>query len=554
MASLQILKGANEGAVVPLPGERLVIGRNPDCGIVIPVTSVSRCHATILRRQGRFYLVDGDGEREPSRNKTYLNNQVVTFAPALLRNHDRIRICDFVAAFLDGDEAHGDEPEDPEGSSTVEATLGNADQSSMQLLQTQPAEKLRGLLDISANLNKTLDLDLLLPKIVESLFGLFRQADRCFLIQAEEGTSRLLPRVVRTRKPHEESTARFSKSIVRRCLDTGQAFLSNDASRDDRVPLSQSVVDFRIRSVMCVPLVGSAGKAFGVLQLDTQDPGKKFTQEDLKLLAGVANQASIALENARLHQEEVVRERMRRDLELAHQVQLSFLPKALPEVAGYEFFAHYQSAQEVGGDYYGFVPLPGGRLAVTLGDVAGKGVSAALLMAKLSSDARYTLLTEPDPGRAINKLNDLLCEYTTQMDRFVTLALAVLDPADHGVTLVNAGHLTPLVFRPRSGELAEAMPKAAAGLPLGVMPGYEFETCRVALGPSDTLLLFTDGVTEAVDVRNAQFGARGVHAALQTAPEPRPRALVQRLVKAVQAHASGREPHDDVTLVCLGRG
>src|SRR4029077_21072373 len=128
---------------------------------------------------------------------------------------------------------------------------------------------------------------------------LFRQADRCFLILADG--DRLMPRVVKTRRPTDEGTARFSRSIVRKTLDEHKAFLSDDASRDDRIQLSQSVVDFRIRSVMCAPLVSADGKGFGVIQLDTQDRSKKFTQEDLKLLCCVANQASVAMENAKLH-------------------------------------------------------------------------------------------------------------------------------------------------------------------------------------------------------------------------------------------------------------
>ena len=254
--------------------------------------------------------------------------------------------------------------------------------------------------------------------------------------------------MVKTRLAGEETTARFSKSIVRKCLESGQAFLSGDASRDERVQLSQSVVDFRIRSVMCVPLVRPDGKAFGVIQLDTQNRGKKFTQDDLRLLWGVANQASVALENARLHEETIHQEKLRRDLELAHQVQMSFLPRALPQVPGYEFFAHYEPALEVGGDYYGFIPLADGRLGVALGDVAGKGVPAALLMAKLSSDARFSFLTEPDLARAVTKLNDLLYEFTSQADRFVTLVAAVIDPERHVITLASAGHFSPLLYRP----------------------------------------------------------------------------------------------------------
>src|SRR5579875_131126 len=444
MPVLRVLKGDNEGVSIPLDGDKFVLGRNPDCDIIIPATSVSREHAQIVRIQNRYYIED-----KQSRNGTYLNNQLIT-ARTPLQHNDKIRICDFQAAFLDPPPALPTVEvlagfDDAEEVATVEATLSSS--SGHLLLETQPAEKLRHLLEISSNLSKTLNLDALMPKIAESLFALFRQADRCFIIQAEEGTNRMLPRVVRTRRAHEETNARPSKTIVKKCLETGQAFLSDDASRDDRIQMSQSVVDFRIRSVMCVPLVTPDGKAFGVIQLDTQDRGKKFTQEDLKLLWGVANQASIAMENARLHEEAVQRERLRRDLELATRVQASFLPSSRPQVAGYDFYARYQPAQAVGGDYYDFIPLPQGRWAVAVGDVAGKGISAALLMAKLSSDTRFCFLAEPDPAQALAKLNDQLYPFTSAMDRFVTLSMAVLDPSRHSVTLVGAGHPSPVLTR-----------------------------------------------------------------------------------------------------------
>jgi serine phosphatase RsbU (regulator of sigma subunit)/pSer/pThr/pTyr-binding forkhead associated (FHA) protein len=553
MPALHILKGTNEGSSISLEGDKFVLGRNPDCDIVIAATSVSREHAQIVRVQGRYYLADGDSDGRPSRNGTYLNNQPIT-ARTPLKHNDRIRICDFQAAFLDqlvpalgeGD----DEAEERESSSTVEAMLSN---SSPLLLETQPAEKLRHLLEISSNLSKTLDLDSLMPKIVESLFALFRQADRCFVIQAEEGTNRLLPRVVRTRRPHDEANARPSKTIVRKCLETAHVFLSDDASRDDRIQLSQSVVDFRIRSVMCVPLCNAEGKAFGVIQLDTQDRGKKFTQEDLKLLGGVANYAAIALENARLLEEALQRERFRRDLELATRVQASFLPGHLPEVPGYEFYSFYQPAQAVGGDYYDFIPLPQGRWVVTLGDVAGKGISAALLMAKLSSDARFSFLAEPDPAQAVGKLNEQLYPHTSPMDRFVTLAAAVLDPSRHTVTLVSAGHPSPQLARKGSTALQDVVPKTTAGLPLGMVESCIYEACQVVLQPGDNLCLFSDGVPDALDSRNVSFSMKGVQRVVQEAGAVSPTVLGERIIKAVAQHATNRDPHDDITLVCLGR-
>jgi sigma-B regulation protein RsbU (phosphoserine phosphatase) len=547
MASLHIEKGINEGKQVPINGDLFTLGRNPDCDVVIGVTSVSREHARIVRVGGQFFIED-----LRSRNKTFLNNADIPPGSRVpLKNNDRIRICDFVATFKNPAQEQGEEEEEDDSSSTIEATL--TAQGSEVLLDSQPQDKLRALIDISGDLNKTLQLDALLPKIADTLFHVFRQADRCFIIQTDEETKKLMPRVVRTRRERDESTARFSKTIVRRCLEGAQAYLTDDASKDNQFQLSQSVIDFRIRSVMCVPMCNSEGKALGVVQLDTQDRSKKFTTDDLKLLWAVANQAAVALENARLHEETIAQEKLKRDLELAHQVQQSFLPRQFPEVAGYDFAAHYQPAQAVGGDYYTFVRLPGGRLAVVLADVAGKGIPAALLVARLSSDTKLALLTEPDPARAVGKLNDMLYEFTSLVDRFVTLALAVLDPASHTVTLVNAGHLSPLLYRPEPLTIEEAVPNRIAGVPLGIMDGYTFDSCQVTLEKGDRLLFFTDGVTDPIDRNKAPFGNEGILRTLRGAGAVSSEELVNKLFDAVQTYAAGSPPFDDITLVCMGR-
>jgi serine phosphatase RsbU (regulator of sigma subunit)/pSer/pThr/pTyr-binding forkhead associated (FHA) protein len=559
MAELRVLKGPNQGECFRLEDTN-VIGRDPPkCNIVIPMNAVSREHAKIERVGGRFYIED-----LKSRNHTYVNNEVIE-TRTLLRNNDKIRICDFLVAFQDSSPLpplpadmvaeQDDEDGDSGGSTTVEATLSH--NTNLQL-EMQPADKLKAILEISANLSKTLELDRLLPQIVESLFLLFKQADRCFIILAEEGVGRggegivkLIPKVIRTRRRQDESTARFSRTIVRKCLDTGDAFLSDDASSG--VPVSQSVVDFRIRSVLCAPLASADGKTFGVIQLDTQDRNKKFTQDDLKLLKGVGDQASIAMENAKLHEVTVVRERLRRDLELAHQVQLSFLPSRLPEVAGYEFFSYYEPALEVGGDYYDFVEVGTQRLAVMVGDVAGKGVPAALLMAKLSSDARFCLLTENDPAKAIIRLNNLIYQHTSQMDRFVTLVAAFLDLEAHTVTFLNAGHPSPLLHRAAERTLNPVMSTEAAGTPLGVLEEQVYAARQIRLEPGDTLLLFTDGVSDSFNVRDRAFRTSGILTAMNEAAAIRPQVAGAQIVKALRQHSAGRSQHDDITLVCFGR-
>ena len=248
---------------------------------------------------------------------------------------------------------------------------------------------------------------------------------------------------------------------------------------------------------------------------------------------------------------ELAQERLTLDLELARGVQRGFLPLQLPEVPGYQFFAHYESAFEVGGDYYDFMLLPRQRVAILLGDVAGKGVVAALLMAKLSADARFCMLTEPDPVAAITKLNSLISQ-SGIADRFVTLMAAVLDPASHTVTLASAGHPSPLIYRRGPRTVEAAISNDVAGLPLGVADGFKYASCEVSLRPGDSILAFTDGVTEAMDVNNVELKTKGVYAALQGGAYS-PKALGERVVTVVKQFTTGRSQHDDIALVGFGR-
>ena len=554
MATLTFLKGVNQGTTVPLDGDRIVLGRQETCSIVLNVPAVSREHAVIRRVQGKFYIED-----LKSRNGTCVNTQEVSSA-VQLKDNDRIKICDNLITFQEaarkpalpeemrkGGATIAEEEDDT--SSTVEASMSG---SSKQILETQPNEKLTFLLNLTTELTQTLSMDELLPQIVPSLFQVFRQADRGFIIVSEEG--KLIPKVTRTRRGNDDTTARFSRKIVFRCLETGEAVLSEDASADKRFDLSQSIADCRIRSVMCAPMMSrTTGKALGVIQLDTQDRFKKFTQEDLRLLIAVAGQAAVALENARMAQTLVARAGLERDLQTARQVQMSFLPKKPPQVPGYEFYSFYESAQEVGGDYYDFLPLPGGKQVVMVGDVAGKGVPAALLMAKVSADARFAFLTEPGPAEAVYKLNEFMQE-AGMLDRFVTLGVCQLDAATHQMTMVNAGHLPPIIFRGGTGQLEEGMARDRAGFPLGVAEGIPYEADTVTINPGDAVFLFTDGVTDAKNKQEQEFKMDGVRTILSAAAGAMtPRAAGERLVAAVKKHFVGCKQHDDLTIVAFGR-
>ncbi len=551
MALINFIKGANQGSSVELVGDKIIFGRNQDCNIVLNVPAVSREHAVIRRIQGKFYIED-----MKSRNGTFVNNKEVT-TRTLLKDNDKIKICDNLLAFFESppkaplpadlDKAAPVEEEE-EDSSTVEATISG---SSKQILEAQPSQKLAMLIEVGADLSQTFNLEQLLPKIVDSLFQVFLQADRGFIILGEDG--KLIPKVTKSRRGNDnDDTPRFSRKIVNRCLETGQSLLSEDASSDKQFDLSQSIADCRIRSVMLAPLLSrTSGKAFGVIQLDTQDRFKKFTQDDLKLLLSVAGQAAIALENAKMHETLVSRASLERDLQLAHQVQMSFLPKKPPQATGYDFFSHYESAQEVGGDYYDFIPLPESRMGIMVGDVAGKGVPAALLMAKISADARFCSLTHRCVGQLVFRLNELMQE-AGMLDRFVTLSAMMLDAFNHTLTFASAGHSPPIVYRKSTNTFAEASARDVAGFPLGVAEEIPYESSMVTLEPGDCVVQFTDGVPEARSREDREFGLDAVFAALKAGP-PTPREIGQRLVTAVKQHALGRKPHDDVTIVSFGR-
>ena len=565
MPSLILLKspgGATSGQTFTLAAAATnVIGRDADqCQIVIPNSSVSRRHATIDFRDGK-YVVEDMG----SRNGTLINQSRIA-GPTALKNDDRVKICDFL--FRYHDEAAPSplnelplldpEDEDDGGATTVRQSFDLS--SARQYLETQTSEKMRALLEISTSLSKTLELEPLLPQVAETLFSVFLQADRCFIIMLDE-SGRLVPKVEKSRRarPGDEGT-RFSRTIVRKCLESNTAYLSEDASSDAAMGAAQSIAEFRIRSVMCVPLVSSEGKPLGALQLDAQDISKKFKDDDLKLLTIVANLASIAVEKAQFHATVLASAEERKEVEtsraVAREVQFGFLPKVFPRLDGYEFFAFYSPAQSVGGDYYDFIKLPDGRVAVCLGDVAGKGVAAALLMAKLSAEVRFCFLTQPDPAKAVALLNMQLIHGGIG-DRFVTFAAVVIDPAAHTLTVVNAGHINPMKLSAAGGPFADCVTNDDSGLPLGLVEGLEYPTTVVRLACWETLLVFTDGVIDAEAPSDARFHHDGIHAAVKaitgTGSEVRPHHLGERIVKACQRHMNGRPQFDDIAVVCFGR-
>jgi phosphoserine phosphatase RsbU/P len=257
----------------------------------------------------------------------------------------------------------------------------------------------------------------------------------------------------------------------------------------------------------------------------------------------------VSLDNATMHEQVVAQRAMQRDLELARRMQRTLLPSKPPQVPGYFFFDYYQAARQVGGDYYDYVPLPGGRFAVIVGDVAGKGVPAALMMARLSADVRFSLASEPDPAKAIQQINEGFAHHDWQ-DRFVTMIAAVVNPRSNELTIVNAGHMAPLLSR-RGGSVGE-IGEEAAGLPLGVAEGFEYESHTHQLEPGDVVTIFTDGFSEAMNEERELYGLERLKTQLSS-PAVSVADFGQHILEDVSRFVDGFDQSDDMCLVCFGR-
>jgi sigma-B regulation protein RsbU (phosphoserine phosphatase) len=549
MAFLQAENGSSAGQRHDLTKERYVLGRHPECDIVVDAGAVSRHHAQLLRAGEDYYVEDMN-----SRNGTFVNDQMIFGRHRLVRG-DRIRVCDISFVFHDDQRAGNDDP------SSIAVLVDDSQESSMSTIMSKldvssedgnvrfsatPEAQLKALVEITKSLSRSLSLDQVLPRVLNSLFKVFLQADRGFIL-LRDNRGELAARWTKLRREGSTETIRISRTIVKEVVRSKQAILSADAAADARFELSESVADFRIRSMMCAPLIDSDSEVMGAIQVDTLDQRNRFRQEDLEVLVSVASQAAVAIDNAKLHEAALQQRALARDLELAREVQKGFLPDRPPLLAGYDFFDYYQPANHVGGDYYDYIPLPDNRLGIVVADVVGHGVAAALLMSKLSASVRFSLAMESEPALALTRLNRTLSPETFD-GRFVTLVMVVLNSQSHEITLVNAGHMAPLLRR-ANGTITD-LGSGKSGMPLMVEEAYEYQQYIDQLQPGDTLVLFTDGITEATNQNDELYGTARLREQVRTAAPPQ---VGQQVIADVERFMGERAAKDDMCLVCCGR-
>ncbi len=341
----------------------------------------------------------------------------------------------------------------------------------------------------------------------------------------------------------------LSRTILTQVINEGKAILIKDTTIDPRFMRAKSVVS-SFRTAMCVPLLGHDGRPLGMIQLDRRTGRKGFKAGDLDLLAALSVPVGVAVENHQLLRE-------RASWAAAREIQLALLPHGRPKIAGYAFWECYRPTLEVGGDLYDYIAVepsePGEegrtRWAVTVGDVAGKGMAAALVVAGLCPEVRHSVRAGAGPAEVLAGVNRRLCDQGVG-GRFVTMALAVIDARSNVMTVANAGHLDPLVRR-TSGTI-EAVGRSGAGLPLGVSAEAVYRPVAVPLEPGDLVVLYTDGVNESMNLDRQPFGEARVKEVL-AATKGGVAAAGEAILAAVRDHSAGRSQFDDITIVCFQR-
>jgi sigma-B regulation protein RsbU (phosphoserine phosphatase) len=305
--------------------------------------------------------------------------------------------------------------------------------------------------------------------------------------------------------------------------------------------------DESIHSVLCVPLLVKS-ELKGLLTVYNKRGGDRFSEGDQRLLAIIAAQSAQVVENARLYEEEQALRRMQEEVRLASEIQLGLLPKASPKIPGYDIAGVSIPAQVVGGDYFDFIPVHQSKLAISLGDVSGKGLAAALLMANLQATIRAQTLLRLPPKECLKRSNSLMFQ-STDSHKFATLFYGVLDAESHELCYSNAGHEWPFIF----GASGDPVRLDVGGIVLSCMEDFPYEEAVVSLNPGDLLVIFSDGVTEAVNESREEFGEKGLSALIQKNLSESSRGLVEKIVAAVGQHAGNQPQMDDITLVVVRR-
>jgi sigma-B regulation protein RsbU (phosphoserine phosphatase) len=553
---------------------RITIGRSARNDVCIPDPFASRVHAEV-RREGDQYLIQDLG----SANGTYYNgSRLEQVVP--LTHGGRIQIGETEIVFKDkatertlGPATIAEDAPVPEATiafdSTQHTTSGLLEQIEGARTQTSgrydasavvrqrttsgqvPVAEQGDLLALISKVGVTLlasaTLDETLRQVALLVFDAV-PAERCLIMlrEGEDGELKVRAAEMSDRRP-DVGEVRVSRTIIEEVVKRGRSVLTSDAQHDPRF-MSSTVTFQGIRSVLAVPL-GVGERIFGMIYADSPFATSRFTEDHLKVLTTLGSVAAIRVENTRLLEEHLEQERYDRELQLAREIQQRFQPTAPPVVPGYELQGISFPSYQIGGDYYDFIPCQDGRLVIALGDVSGKGTSAALLMSSLHAAVHAQVASCRPITETVGAVNRYLAD-NTPANRFVTLFYAELDPATGALSFINAGHNPPLIAHGSDGTLEQL---GAGGLPLGILPDYDYREGRTQLRAGDVLVVYSDGVTETQNQKGEEFGTVRLQEVVAENLDLTASGIRDKIEASLSAFAQGTPAVDDITLVIVKR-
>jgi sigma-B regulation protein RsbU (phosphoserine phosphatase) len=545
---LTSIDGRAPQVALPIKGS-LLIGRGAYNHIVLKDARISRQHARIaLETDGCFVYDLG------STNGTFVNghptrrhllglDDEVSFGSMTFRitaaEVQELR-ADDVADFETPTRRDFDSVSKMLAASPVSSSRDSAHQLPVvDLLQLEDAyQKLGTLYSFMQAISQTIESAELLELIGRKTREIYTAANGVgiYLLARENGASAFRLAHFVGDSPSEHAAVSLPEEISSAILDSPKGILAWPAP--GRLGGGSS---------MYAPMVDQ-NETVGVIHVAAEQRTGGFSRADLDLLGGMAAAAAMMLQNAKNRQESLQRDRLRYDLELAAQIQKSFLPREVVSVQGVELFAEYRAAYSIGGDFYDVFWVAPDRLGVFIGDISGKGVAGALLMARISSEMRVAALAHVEPVAVLTAMNKALIA-RNQPEMFFTAIYLTLDVKSGEVVLGNAGHPSP--YCKRSDGRLEAITEGA-GAPVGIVDDPQFAATLLRLGHGDALVLYTDGVVEASAANGTLFGSERLEGVLAQA-DTRPHDIAERILAGVAAHLVDVPANDDLTLFICQR-
>jgi len=530
---------------VPLEKDRYSIGRSRESDIFLPDQWLSRHHAEIRQRPDGYYVLDLG-----SKNGTLLNNGRLA-SEKRLDDGDVITLGEHVLTFSRG-VSEDEEEFDPIGTHIFPARE-MSDVATKPSIDPTELQRQNRILGILTQVTSELLRNRPLPELFELILNLLFKT-----VPAERGAILLLegtppqPVIKASRSSEGAPITKVSRSIARKVMEDRVAVILSNVLEDASFRSQDSILSTGIRSAVCVPLLLTAGEGkpdevIGLVYLDTLRTAHTFEEDDLYVLTAVANVAAVKIENVRLLEESLEKRRMEEDMRRAAEIQRGLLPTTPPEVRGYGLVGSNRPCRTVGGDYYDFA-VHEGTLLLALGDVSGKGTGAALLMTVLRAAARGHW-SDGSPSEAMARINKTVCQNVTE-GKYVTFFLARLDPPTGRLAYVNAGHNAPLLIH-AAGEV-ESLEEG--GMVLGMFESVPYAEGAVEMKSGDTLVIFSDGVSETFDNAGDEFGTARLIQVARDGRELSASALQDAILAELDRFAAGAKITDDRTTIVLKRG